>query len=208
MKRGVRSVQSWYELFGSETGVRAPIIFQHVSHFVWNDLKNNFIGKTDAFVSLGYSESLLNGEAEDREFWLRYFLAGWEIVVLPQVGWRYRRHPSALSFNWTTDKGKGTARANAPLLKKYFDTITNPQFFELLSEYIYLGERFSDPEAYEMNRLVDGRQYPDLQKIYVRLDKYRWGGKRPPVLDRAGLRVMKVGEQPPWPDGEAERFRF
>jgi len=140
----VRSVQGWYEMFGSESGVRAPTVFQHFSHFVWNDLKNNHMGYTESFQELRYNSGLTRGEAEDWEFWLRYFKAGYETRVIPEVLWRYRRHPAAMSVKWSQEMSVGTARANVKILSEYLATATRSteHIWEFIGDYLYLGEVF------------------------------------------------------------------
>ena len=186
----VRSVQGWYEMFGSETGVRAPTVFQHFSHFVWNDLKNNHMGHTESFQGLKYNSGLTRGEAEDWEFWLRYFKAGYETRVIPQVLWRYRRHPGAMSVKWSQEMSVGTARANSRVLSEYLATATRSteHIWEFIGDYLYLGEVFfsgSPPGGFAGNGSMR------VAKIQRSLSEFQRRGRPPSRKQRLALSLMR-----------------
>ncbi len=187
----VRSVQGWYEMFGSETGVRAPTVFQHFSHYVWNDLKNNHMGHTEAFRGLKYNGGLTRGEAEDWEFWLRYFKAGYETRVIPQVLWRYRRHPAAMSVKWSQEMSVGTARANSRVLSDYLATATRSteHIWEFIGDYLYLGEVFFRDLPPGGSYAGNGSQR--VAKIQRSLSEFQRSGRALSRKQRLALSLMR-----------------
>ncbi|WP_156150802.1 glycosyltransferase [Hyphomicrobium sp. 99] len=187
----VRSVQGWYEMFGSETGVRAPTVFQHFSHFVWNDLKNNHMGHTQSFQELRYNSGLTRGEAEDWEFWLRYFKAGYETRVIPQVLWRYRRHPAAMSVKWSQEMSVGTARANVKILSDYLATATRSteHIWEFIGDYLYLGEVFF--RDLPSGGAYTGNSSRRVAKIQRSLSEFQRSGRALNMKQRLALSLMR-----------------
>lgn len=184
----VRSVQGWYELFGTEVGRRGPVIYQHFSHALWNDLKNNMLGVTETFRDLGYNSALHSGEAEDWEFWLRYFRQGWHVRIIPQVLWRYRRHTGALSSRWSEAMSVGTARANAKVIGSAAAGSLPAHVWEFIGEYMYLGESFSHPNQ---ERYFLRKPCKDQRKIEARLSSFHRRGTHHTFRQRAVLRVMR-----------------
>lgn len=181
---GVRCVQGWYELFGTQSGVRGPVIYQHFSHALWNDLKNTVLGVTEVFRDLGYDAELMAGEAEDWEFWLRYFRQGWQVRIIPEVLWRYRRHQHALSARWSEAMSLGTARANARILGSAGGGSIPPHVWEFVGEYMYLGESFFDQH-------LGGNRYKDLSKIATRVSSFSRAGLPLNFRQRAAVRIMR-----------------
>ena len=181
---GVRCVQGWYELFGTQSGVRGPVIYQHFSHALWNDLKNTVLGVTEVFRDLGYDAELKAGEAEDWEFWLRYFRQGWQVRIIPEVIWRYRRHQHALSARWSEAMSLGTARANARILGSAGAGNIPPHVWEFVGEYMYLGESFFDQH-------LSGNRYKDLSKIATRVSSFSRAGRPLNFRQRAAVRIMR-----------------
>lgn len=181
---GVRCVQGWYELFGTQTGVRGPVIYQHFSHALWNDLKNTVLGTTEVFRDLGYDAELMAGEAEDWEFWLRYFRKGWQVRIIPEVLWRYRRHQRALSAQWSEAMSLGTARANARILGSAGAESIPPHVWEFVGEYMYLGESFFDQR-------LGGNRYKDLSKIATRVSSFSRAGRPLNFRQRTAVRIMR-----------------
>jgi len=181
---GVRCVQGWYELFGTQTGVRGPVIYQHFSHTLWNDLKNTVLGTTEVFRDLGYDAELMAGEAEDWEFWLRYFRQGWQVRIIPEVLWRYRRHQRALSAQWSEAMSLGTARANARILGSSGAGNIPPHVWDFIGEYMYLGETFFDQH-------LGGNRYKDLSKIATRVSSFSRAGRPLNFRQRAAVRIMR-----------------
>lgn len=189
---GVRSVQGWYELFGVQTGTRGPVVYQHFSHSLWNDLKNNHLGVTQVFRDLRYNAQLMGGEAEDWELWLRYFQAGWEVRVIPEVLWRYRRHPRALSSRWSEAMSVGTARANAGVLRSNLSQRRADHVWEFIGEYMYLGETF-------YNSLSNARaeapcalpSHKSLSKLERRLVNFNSRGVAPSFRQKVAIRLMR-----------------
>lgn len=191
--QGVRSVQGWYELFGEASGWRAPVIFDHYSHFVWNDLKNNIVGDTETFRRIRYNETLRRGEAEDWNFWLRYFLEGWKVRVAPKVLWRYRRHPAAMSFHWGQEMAVGTARANSEVLREYLAGNPTDDVFEFLGDYLYVGERFFDgiPRSVTVLDKSHVSTNRSVEKIQRRIAEYTPQKGGPTMRERALLRTIR-----------------
>ena len=181
---GVRCVQGWYELFGTQSGVRGPVIYQHFSHALWNDLKNTVLGVTEVFRDLGYDAELMGGEAEDWEFWLRYFRQGWQVRIIPEVLWRYRRHQHALSAHWSEAMSLGTARANARILGSGGAGSIPPHVWEFVGEYMYLGESF-------FGQHVGGSRHKDLSKIATRVSSFSRAGQPLNFRQRAAVRIMR-----------------
>jgi len=186
---GVRCVQGWYELFGTQTGVRGPVIYQHFSHALWNDLKNTVLGTTEVFRDLGYNAELMGGEAEDWEFWLRYFRQGWQVRIIPAVLWRYRRHRSALSSRWSEAMSLGTARANARILGSAGAGSIPSHVWEFVGEFMYLGESFFDPQPGGPS--VYPTRHKDLRKIESRVSSFSRAGMPLNFRQRAAVRIMR-----------------
>jgi glycosyltransferase involved in cell wall biosynthesis len=197
IRNAINSVQSWYELFGTQRGARAPIIFEHFSHYLWNDLKNNLIGVRDKFESISYNENLTNGEAEDWEFWLRYFEAGYRINIIPEVLWRYRRHSSSMSSNWSQAQALRTSHAKGILL---IDAIKKSSFIDLeqlVAEYFHIGERFYN-QFPNSNSMIDSpidSYHKDFQKIIVRLNKYFALNRKSSVTDKFLISLMRFSSR-------------
>lgn len=181
----VRSVQGWYELFGTQTGIRGPVIYQHFSHALWNDLKNNILGVTEVFREIGYNGELTAGEAEDWEFWLRYFRQGWQVRIVPEVLWRYRRHAGALSARWSEAMSLGTARANAKILSSANPGTIPAHVWDFIGEYMYLGETFFGDGAHA------GGATKDQRKIQTRLSSFGRRGVPQTFRQRTALRLMR-----------------
>jgi glycosyltransferase involved in cell wall biosynthesis len=190
---GVRSVQGWYELFGAQTGVRGPVVFQHFTHSLWNDLKNNHLGVADVFRELRYNSGLVGGEAEDWELWLRYFQSGWETRVIPRVLWRYRRHERALSSRWSEAMSVGTARANARVMRAHLTDHQASHVWDFIGEYMYLGETFFN----SYSKATDDAPRPpsihnkSIGKLERRLMNFQLRGAEPTMRQRAALRLMR-----------------
>lgn len=191
--QGVRSVQGWYELFGSQSGVRGPVIFQHFSHALWNDMKNNHVGVTEVFRDLQYNGGLNQGEAEDWELWLRYFHAGWETRIIPEVLWRYRRHPSAMSSRWSEAMSVGTARANAKVMRSLLAERPLDHVWEFIGEYMYLGETFfnSFSPAADAPPRRQSINYASMSKLERRLMGFMHRGAPPTLTQRIAIRLMR-----------------
>jgi glycosyltransferase involved in cell wall biosynthesis len=189
---GVRSVQGWYELFGGQTGTRGPVVYQHFSHSLWNDLKNNHLGVTQVFRDLRYNEHLVGGEAEDWELWLRYFQAGWEVRVIPEVLWRYRRHAGALSSRWSEAMSVGTARANAGVLRSNLSQRRADHVWDFIGEYMYLGETFYNSIG---NARSDSPRalaaHKSLSKLHQRLVDFQSRGRPPNFRQQLAIRLMR-----------------
>jgi hypothetical protein len=183
---GVRSVQGWYELFGAQTGIRGPVIYQHFSHALWNDLKNNILGVTEVFRDLGYNPGLMAGEAEDWEFWLRYFRQGWQVRIVPQVLWRYRRHAGALSARWSEAMSLGTARANARVFGLAAAGGIPAHVWDFIGEYMYLGETF-----FHHGAAAPPGEHKDLRKIESRLFSFHRRGSPMTLRQRTAVRLMR-----------------
>lgn len=182
----VAAVQTWYEHFGTETGVRAPVIYQHHSHLLWNDLKNTLAGRTEVFRSVRYCSELQSGEAEDWEFWLRFFLRGWNIRVVPKVLWKYRRHSAALSYTWSEAQAVGTARAISKVMKEHIIRSQDPRLLEFIAEYMYMGEKLF--QNFPIQRVDD----VNLRKSLKRLERFRDSGQKMKFKHRMALRLLRA----------------
>ncbi|MDH4981180.1 glycosyltransferase [Hyphomicrobium sp. D-2] len=186
---GTRCVHGWYELFGTQSGIRGPCIYQHFSHGLWNDLKNTVLGVTEVFRDIGYNSELVGGEAEDWEFWLRYFRQSWQVRVVPEVLWRYRRHSEALSARWSEAMSLGTARANARVFGAMRADSIPPHVWEFIGEYMYLGESFFADQPCE--RTAHLNRSKDLRKIETRVASFARAGAPLNLKQRAAVRIMR-----------------
>ena len=86
-------------LFGDIDAVWCPRPFNPYQLLLSNSNVGCVLLRRDAWDSVdGYDEAMRNGN-EDWELWIRLMQAGWDIVEVPQVLFRYRKHGISMSVD-------------------------------------------------------------------------------------------------------------
>ena len=142
-------------LFGDIDAVWSPRPFNQYQLLLSNSNVGCVLLRRDAWDSVnGYDETMRNGN-EDWELWIRLMQAGWGIVEVPQVLFRYRKHGISMSVDTEARFEQGRRE----VVDRHPDLYAMPRLASLKREHYPLVsiiiDAEDDPAALDTQQLAD-----------------------------------------------------
>lgn len=110
----IDAVIPWRQNFDQSNELVCDYLLHTYFHKCLNDFRMTALIKTRVLRQLKFSPNLVHGEGDDWDFWLRFSLAGFEAIPLPEPLFEYRVSPGSMSHPWS----QGQAALTADLLAR------------------------------------------------------------------------------------------
>ena len=113
---GPAAVVTWRQNYGANSDLIINYNLEDQTILYDNDLRMTALIRLDVLNYLGFSPDMRNGEADDWDFWLRFKLAGFTAVCVPEPLFLYNIREGSMSWPWSS----GQAALTADLISKNF----------------------------------------------------------------------------------------
>jgi len=115
---GPAAVVTWRQNYGANSDLIINYNLEDQTILYDNDLRMTALIRLDVLNDLGFSPDMRNGEADDWDFWLRFKLAGFTAVCVPEPLFLYNIRVGSMSWPWSS----GQAALTADLISKNFES--------------------------------------------------------------------------------------
>lgn len=149
------AVLTWRQNFGLSSDLIINYNLEDYESLITNDFRMTSLIRLDVLKSLGFTPSMRNGEADDWDFWLRFFRDDYRAVILPEPLFKYNLRQGSMSWPWS----KGQTALTSELLAHHAFTMAIegklPEAY-LLDLYSQINqiETYSSSEKNEMKDLA------------------------------------------------------
>jgi glycosyltransferase involved in cell wall biosynthesis len=139
---GADAVLTWRQNFGLSSELMINYNLEDYDSLITNDYRMTGLISVNALRSVGFVPSMRNGEADDWDFWLRFFQAGYRAVILPEPLFYYNHRQGSMSWPWSKGQTALTSELlakNAFFMMKHQD-LPEAFFLDLFSRVNYSQE--------------------------------------------------------------------
>lgn len=161
---GADAVFTWRRNFGESTELVINYNLEDYESLLSNDYRMTALIRTDVLRELGFVSSMRNGEADDWDFWVRFFNSGFRAVLLPEPLFQYNVRTGSMSWPWS----KGQAALTSELIARQATSMLRsgslPECF-LLDLYCMLEDKHGNPTLERESFRELARRRPILGKL-------------------------------------------
>jgi glycosyltransferase involved in cell wall biosynthesis len=154
------AVLTWRQNFGLSSELIFNYNLEDYESLITNDYRMTALVRLDVLKALGFTPSMRNGEADDWDFWLRFFQNGHRAVFVPEPLFQYNVRDGSMSWPWAKGQTALTSELLARRASKMLHEGKLPEAY-LLDLYSQISQENTDSSSAkdEMRKLARRRPF-------------------------------------------------